>query len=1176
MVSSGVLPRLYAKLTLAARQPSIVAFACTRCHRQERLSCRRPARTPAEPDAPVARDARSSAAGRATDARVARATKHARSSVSPGSPLARRFFFFVSMAGARLLRAVLLLLLARGRPTHAFSHPRRSDVYGSGADTLVEDHREYDDSGELVHVNENDASYADAAVSSPDAWSRANDARRAAVADATARARTRGSYPNAEARVETRALPRGVYPGHAAVEWNRAFNAFESKPVFVTRVAPRTGPTRGGTAVAVDGGPFKWPAPTGRETCRFFHVFDRPANDDVKKTSAFASDAADAFGYSDVPATVLSRTRVECVTPARLNEGVVAVAVSADGVVFSADSPATATARGDHGGFAFFEYVDGPPAGFFRADNATGAYGGGTVVTVTVNRAAPTRATRATSHEAFGATRLELDDPRVVLTLANGTTVPSTFLAGINESRAFVDGVAARARNAYVSEYDGASVSVAAVRDVVDDAGDATPPSSVPLGALRVAGELVNGTDGIGYALVPAELVRLNVTFVEHFNDTEPARAYRPFQPSEFITCEFAYDHLGPHDAVFNLTGETRLNASEIRARAAGTFYGDCHADCVMDAELVNHVEFLGNFSWRGNCSIPVVNLTALNVTIEERIKMFGERWDPYDAPRVDFFGDADEGTNFSDAKRLTNCSWAPFIPARRLRSKGTWLGYDRVACPAPQQTMPPRNTTFGPNVTDLRTPTRVRVSHDGVAFSSEEEAFDFTYVKTSPDVFHAFTRQVAGFYRARGPFSGNTEVYLNGTGFVPSDHIRARFSPWTLNATLHYNVNRTKETGRCFFDTPEQIRCHTPRWYPYEEYYEWQKGGYEPCFKTYVDVSNDGGLTWTAPRRSETNMFFYCPIYVSPFGHNQYGRGTPMLPYRDVSRAIEATLSHPRAYVTKKGFDYPRKRGVYDQTLPASELAGRAARFGENGRGRGFGEYVNHDQIVLLPGPYEDKDEIDGRYGPERNMNLDPGGRVLEIVSAGAAWFSGRGSSDGFGSELDVLRPTHAAGADKNERDAEQKGVLYAHVVAFTNGRTRWETFETRGASTGNGSDAFVIAALNVSGAEAEAGNRRRLLAALKENADAPRAADDADADAEVAALMSRMTREGDFDVVDDATKARRERLARERALGAVAARRDARREKDAHAASADAASYFSGETSAAARRRRYQGSRA
>jgi hypothetical protein len=316
-------------------------------------------------------------------------------------------------------------------------------VWGSGADTLVEDHRVYDDSGErLVHVNENDASYTDADVSSPDAWSRANDARRAAAADATARAKTRGSYPNKEARVETRALPNGVYPGHAAVEWNRPFNAFESKPVFVTRVKPRTGPTRGGTAVVVDGGPFKWPAPTGRETCRFFHVFDRPGNEDGM-TSAFISDAADAFGSSDVPARVVSSTRVECVTPARAREGVVAVAVSADGVVFSADSSAFATARTDHGGFAFFEYVDGPPAGYFRADNATGAYGGGTVVTVTVNRASPTNATRLTSYGAFGKTRLELDDPRVVLTLANGTTVEAAFLAGINESH--VDARLARA-----------------------------------------------------------------------------------------------------------------------------------------------------------------------------------------------------------------------------------------------------------------------------------------------------------------------------------------------------------------------------------------------------------------------------------------------------------------------------------------------------------------------------------------------------------------------------------------------------------------------------------------------------------------------------------------------------------------------------------------------------------
>ena len=553
------------------------------------------------------------------------------------------------MTGARLLRAVLLLLLARGRATHAFSHPRRSDVYGGGADTLVEDHREYDAFGELRHVNENDASYTDADVSSPDAWSRANDARRAAVADATARARTRGSYPNADARVETRALPRGVYPGHAAIEWNEPFNKHESKPLRVTRVAPRTGPTRGGTRVAVDGGPFAWPAPTGRETCRFFHVFDRPASTDTPHdthTSAFASDASDGFGFVDVPATPTSATRLQCVSPARARAGVVAVAVSADGVVFSADSGAAAMPRGGPGGFAFFEYVDGPPAGHFRPDNDTGAYAGGTAVTVTVNRAAPTNATQTTRFAAFGLTRLELDDARVELTLANGTVVARAFLEGskscVNNSD---DGcVEERARGAFLAEYDGASVSVAAARDAVTALGEErpTPPSASAISsAPRTPGELVNGTDGIGYALVDASYVRANVTFLERFEDTEPADAYRPFQPSERVTCEFFYDHLGPHDAVFNLTGETRLNASEIRTRAAGTFYGDCHADCAMDAELANHVEFLGNFSWRGNCSIPVVNVTALNATAAELVAMFGEKWDPYDAPVVTFFGDA-------------------------------------------------------------------------------------------------------------------------------------------------------------------------------------------------------------------------------------------------------------------------------------------------------------------------------------------------------------------------------------------------------------------------------------------------------------------------------------------------------------------------------------------------------
>ena len=347
--------------------------------------------------------------------------------------------------------------------------------------------------------------------------------------------------------------------------------------------------------------------------------------------------------------------------------------------------------------------------------------------------------------------------------------------------------------------------------------------------------------------------------------------------------------------------------------------------------------------------------------------------------------------------------------------------------------------------------------------------------------MYHAFTRQVAGKFKARGPFSGNTELYLNGTQFIPSEFIVARVSTWILNETMHWSKNRTKETGRCFFDTPEQIRCATPTWYPYEQYYEWQKGGYEPCFESFVEVSNDAGLTWSevnmavkktqpltdkkAPSDLRAPMFFYCPVYVSPYGHNEYGAGTPMLPFRDVSRAIQATLSYPRAYWIAKGYEYPGKYGVYDQTKEVEELSGRRVRGGEP-RGRGIGEYVNHDQIVVQEGGYLDVDAVDGRYGPERNLNLDPGGRVIEIVTDSWAFFSGRGANweaQRWGSD-----------ADKNEKDAEQKGVLYYNVGLFVNGVMRWETFEGNGARSGNGSDVFFI---NRTASEVQGSGRRRLL---------------------------------------------------------------------------------------------------
>ena len=296
-----------------------------------------------------------------------------------------------------MLRAVLLLLLARGRATHAFSHPRRSDVYGGGADTLVEDHREYDAFGELRHVNENDASYTDADVSSPDAWSRANDARRAARSPTPPRAPGRAGRTRTRTRAwrrarclaaSTRATPRSSGT-------NRSTNT-NPRPSRVTRVAPAHRRRRAaGRSRAVDGGPFAWPAPTGRETCRFFHVLDRPASTDTPHdthTSAFASGpsggsgvrrrARDARHVGDaIPEQRLARPPGSASSPW----------LSAPTAWCSARTPARRRCRAAPRlrPAAFFEYVDSPrPVVQAEARTTPPARTrAGRAPTVTVNRA---------------------------------------------------------------------------------------------------------------------------------------------------------------------------------------------------------------------------------------------------------------------------------------------------------------------------------------------------------------------------------------------------------------------------------------------------------------------------------------------------------------------------------------------------------------------------------------------------------------------------------------------------------------------------------------------------------------------------------------------------------------------------------------------------------------------
>ena len=297
------------------------------------------------------------------------------------------------------------------------------------------------------------------------------------------------------------------------------------------------------------------------------------------------------------------------------------------------------------------------------------------------------------------------------------------------------------------------------------------------------------------------------------------------------------------------------------------------------------------------------------------------------------------------------------------------WIGYNRIQCTTPHR----RRAGLHANLSSARRYGTVseiaviRVSNDGIHYS--EAVGTFTFNNTSPNIFNVYTKQEAGVHRARGPWSGNTEIYINGTDLLPSDNLRARFFVYNETGT---NLDDEEvvpvsileqRIGRCYFDTYEQIRCISPSWYPDEQLLK-QRGSLAPCFRANVEVSNDGGMHWS----SAEDKFLYCPIFVSTYGSNSWGEGTPRLPLRDISRAIRASLSHPRSYFIRKG-----------AREPSDILGGRQQR-GVEGRGSGLVSYINLDQILLMDGIYQDRVGI---FGPEQNLNLAAHGQVIEVCFA-------------------------------------------------------------------------------------------------------------------------------------------------------------------------------------------------
>ena len=147
-----------------------------------------------------------------------------------------------------------------------------------------------------------------------------------------------------------------------------------------------------------------------------------------------------------------------------------------------------------------------------------------------------------------------------------------------------------------------------------------------------------------------------------------------------------------------------------------------------------------------------------------------------------------------------------------------------------------------------------------------------------------ARTPQDEPTYPARGPFFGNTEITITGSGFFAASGVKCRL--YDSGTT-----NNIKEVDG-FFDNMNRVRCITPDHEPISG--GEVPGTIRPCLTKSIEVTLDGS-TYSAVK-SNVN-FLYCDVYVSKSGSDAYGDGTPSAPYLTLQRSIEAALDEPRSY---------------------------------------------------------------------------------------------------------------------------------------------------------------------------------------------------------------------------------------------------------------------------------------
>ena len=562
-------------------------------------------------------------------------------------------------------------------------------------------------------------------------------------------------------------------------------------------------------------------------------------------------------------------------------------------------------------------------------------------------------------------------------------------------------------------------------------------------------------------------------------------RAHAPFRASEANRCRFAFDPFANSSVNLN-AGLVRdaevLNVSVLNETLAGTFSGDCRAACAL-RKIVNASALApGGFA---HFDANDVNATRrVNATLDVghwTAACFGPNatWDVYppppsppppsppDAP-PDAADDAGPDSASSDAESFVDCAFAPYVPRETLVVPARVVGPSRVECVSPTQTSVVSERTRGPGWAPLRFAVEVEYSQDGIAWTRLLDASgapaSFEYAHAAPRVAHARTMSVAGGRKARGPFSGNTEVILDGEGFLPSDGgLVASFALNVTNLAPGTPEEVRHSPSPCWYDGPRRVRCLTPAWEPAEPD---ARGGFRPCFKASVSVSNDFARnpsgSFSSVWSDETDYvyrfsheFAYCPVYVSTYGSNGWGEGTPYLPYRDLNRAIQGALINPRQHWVALGseeklggppiwedpgawahfpFADDRLRGL---PLWPSDVEDRGSVPRRPG---GPATTINHDQIVLMDGIYRDQD---GVFGPEQNLNLDPGGRFLEVV----ADRPGFAFVDCEGGRFDAARPFHASAAGRQDPDAAQHGALFFKDVGLVRcvGYADWDAFDSR-----------------------------------------------------------------------------------------------------------------------------------